>query len=111
MEGLALWLATCLMASFVVVPQGSLGRDARAAVDKSSVGEGSSVCTLPQDPAASALTPRTVSQAAPVTHASMEEPVILSVSLLIIPAAALHHSGAATVSSTQPPPAPLLLPV
>lgn len=69
------------------------------------------MCILPRDPAASARTPRTVSQAAPVTPANMEAPAILSASLLTILVAALRRSGAATVSSTQPPPAPLLPPV
>lgn len=69
------------------------------------------MCTLPPGPAASARTPRTASQAAPVAPANMEAPAILSANLLITLAAALRHSGAATVSSTQPPPAPLLLPV
>lgn len=69
------------------------------------------MCIPPRGPAASARTPRTASQVAPVTPASTEAPAILSANLLITLAAALRRSGAATVSCTRPPPAPLLLPV
>lgn len=69
------------------------------------------MCTRPQDPAASAPTPRTASPAVPVTPASMGAAATLSASLLTTRASALHHSGAAAVNSTQPPLAPRLTPV